>query len=121
MVALALLATVFTGLLPQTFNMATGAFDKIGFDLDVMSRQRETASIQEQTRIKYEQVDIQVNIAVWNVHVPEKHQFEGILDSGTVAMGKGGGFRVVVFTGKGYLRNNGVLGEENWRCSGRMV
>lgn len=36
-------------------------------------------------------------------------------------MGLGGGFRVVVFQGKGWLRNQGVLGDAEWRWSGKGV
>jgi hypothetical protein len=55
------------------------------------------------------------------MHVPEKHEFDDILDSGLKPMGRDGGFRIVVFQGQGYVKNEGALGEDNWRCSGRKV
>ena len=63
---------------------------------------------------------MRVNIAIWNMHLKEEHDFEGILDSGIQNMGNGGGFRVVVFTGRGFLKNNGARGFENWCCSGNQ-
>jgi hypothetical protein len=55
------------------------------------------------------------------MHVPEKHEFDDILDSGLKPMGRDGGFRIVVFQGQGYVKNEGALGEDNWRCSGRKM
>lgn len=101
--------------------MAIGAFDKIGFDLDVIGRRREIASIEERARITYENIGISVNIAVWNMHVPVDHQFQNILESGLQPMGHGGGFRIVVFRGSGYIKNEGAQGLDNWRCSGKYT
>jgi hypothetical protein len=86
-------ASILIGLLPQATVMTVCLFDKIGFDLDVIGRNREIASIEEKARVNYEKAGISVNIAVWNMHVPENHQFEKILDSGLQPMGCGGGFR----------------------------
>jgi hypothetical protein len=52
----------------------------------------------------YEQTSIQfpgLNIIVWNMHLPEQHQAPGVQASSLVPMGKGGGFRVLVFEGQG--------------------
>ena len=98
--------------------MSIGAFDKIGFDLDVIGREREIAHIEEKTRSTYEKAGTKVNIAVWNMHVPVKQHFNDVLDSGLQPMGRGGGFRVVVFRGDGYIKNLGAQGLDNWRCSG---
>jgi hypothetical protein len=116
-----LLAPILTGFLSQTVTMTTGVFDKIGFDLDVIGRQREIARIEETARLNYEKAGMHVNIAIWNMHIRENHHFEDILDSGLQPMGRGGGFRVVVFHGAGHLRNDGDQGSDNWRCSGNQV
>jgi hypothetical protein len=55
------------------------------------------------------------------MHIPESHHFENILETGPQPMGRGGGFRLVVFTGRGFMRNDGGLGLDNWRCGGNMV
>ena len=44
-----------------------------------------------------------------------------ILDSGICKMGNGGGFRIVVFRGGGYLKNQSDRGFENWCCSGKQT
>ena len=116
-----LLASLLVALLPAATKLSTSFFDKIGFNLDVTGRQREIAILEEQARLTYGKAGISVNVAVWNMHVPVTHQFEGILESGLLPMGKGGGFRVVVFTGEGWLVNQGNGGEDNWKCSGRVV
>ncbi|KAH7088967.1 hypothetical protein FB567DRAFT_321785 [Paraphoma chrysanthemicola] len=105
-------------IVPNPVAFTVSAFDKIGFDLDVIGRQREISRIEETERSKYELAGMDVNIIVWNMHVPEDHHFDDILYSGQTRMGRGGGFRVVVFRGEGYLRNKGALGLDNWRCSG---
>ena len=52
------------------------------------------------------------------MHLSVNYNFDDMLESGIDRMGNGGGFRVVVFTGSGYIRNNGDRGYENWHCSG---
>ncbi|KAF2831727.1 hypothetical protein CC86DRAFT_378513 [Ophiobolus disseminans] len=121
MVAAALLANVLVGFLSQTATVSTGPFNKIGFDMDRIGRARQIAYIEETARSTYEQAGKQVNIAVWNMHIPEKHHFNNILDTGLQPMGAGGGFRVVVFTGDGWIRIGGEGGETNWRVGGNVV
>lgn len=116
-----LLASVLPGLLMNTVSKFTNPFDKIGFDLDVIGRQREIAHLTETTQLAYDKAGTQVNIAVWNMHVPERHHFDDIIATALSPMGKGGGFRIVVFRGDGYIRNDGALGLDNWRCSGNVV
>lgn len=55
------------------------------------------------------------------MHINEKHHFDNILETGLQPMGRGGGFRVVVFAGAGFLKNEGGSEVHNWRCSGNMV
>jgi hypothetical protein len=77
--------------------------------------------MEEQARVAYSNAGYSViNIAVWNMHLNESHQFEGILESGIKAMGNGGGFRIVCFTGAGSITNEGDRGTGNWLCSGRQ-
>jgi hypothetical protein len=116
-----LLSSILAAFLQGAAIMKTNPFDKIGFDLEVIGRQREITLIEETTRLHYKQAGLAVNIAIWNMHVPEKHDFDDILDSGLKPMGQGGGFRIVVFQGKGYIKNEGALGAHNWHCSGRKV
>ncbi|KAF2444486.1 hypothetical protein P171DRAFT_485935 [Karstenula rhodostoma CBS 690.94] len=116
-----LLASILSGFLPGATVMTINAFHKIGFDLDVIGRQREIASIEEKARLNYEKAGTSVNIAIWNMHVPVNHQFEDILETGLQPMGRGGGFRIVVFRGSGYIKNEGAGGFDNWRCSGNWV
>ncbi len=115
---------VATGLLiealPHTANLTINAFDKVRFDLDTTSRKRRVYQIHESASSHYEAKGIQVNIAIWNMHLEEDHHFEDILKSKLCKMGKGGGFRVVVFRGKGWLQNNGEGGIANWYCSGNQ-
>jgi hypothetical protein len=113
-----LLASALVGFLSQASTMATGPFDRIGFDMDTIGRTRQTSLIEEVARSTYDKAGIKVNIAVWNMHIPEDYHFDGILETGLQPMGRGGGFRVVVFHGEGYLRNRGGLGADNWRYSG---
>lgn len=120
---LAVLAKVFEGFVPAGVGLAINAFDKVGFDSDPVGRTRRIAEIEETARIAYRNRGYPaVNIAIWNMHLPERHEMDhdGLLESGTVPMGKGGGFRIVVFTGAGYLENRGARGFENWRCSGNQ-
>jgi hypothetical protein len=112
------LASALVGFLLQASTMATSPFDKFGFDMDTIGRTRQTSLIEEVARSTYDKAGIKVNIAVWNMHIPEDHHFNGILETGLQPMGRGGGFRIVVFRGEGYLRNRGGLGANNWRYSG---
>ncbi|KAH7394990.1 hypothetical protein DE146DRAFT_756872 [Phaeosphaeria sp. MPI-PUGE-AT-0046c] len=117
-----LLASVLPGLLVDTaIKFTTNSFDKIGFDLDHIGRQRETAYLSETVKVAYDKAGIQINVAIWNMHIPEVHHFDDIIETALSPMGKGGGFRIVVFRGDGYLRNDGALGLDNWRCSGHVV
>jgi hypothetical protein len=50
MLASGLLATALEGFLSQTYTMATGPLDKIGFDLDTTGRTRQTSLIEETVR-----------------------------------------------------------------------
>jgi hypothetical protein len=90
--------------------------DKVGFDLDTTGRKRHIAMMVQQAQAAYGNV----NIAVWNMHVPVDEMFHNVIESGIVKMGNGGGFRVVVFRGGGYLRNNGARGLDNWCCVGNQ-
>jgi len=85
------------------------AFDKMGFDLDRTGRARQTQWIEEQIRSVYQTHGCRVNIAFWDMHHQEQHEFNG------------GGFRVVVFLGQGYLRNLGDRDFDNWCCSGNQT
>ncbi|KAF2013026.1 hypothetical protein BU24DRAFT_453298 [Aaosphaeria arxii CBS 175.79] len=113
--------TLEPAFLPGATYITTGVLDRFGFDLDVIGRHREISSIEETARVIYGKAGINVNIAVWNMHIPESHQFEDILESGLQPMGRGGGFRIVVFRGRGYIKNEGAQGLDNWRCSGNLV
>ena len=121
MVAITLLVTALTGFLSQTTTTATGFFDKIAFDLDRIGRAREIAFLEEKARSTYEKNGIKVNIAVWNMHLSADHKFDHILDTGLRPMGRGGGFRIVVFKGKGRLTIGGEGGASNWRVSGKVM
>ena len=116
-----ILATTLPSFLPSPAAPLTSFFHKIAFDHDTIGRTRQTALLEETARVAYAAAGIPVNIAVWNMHIPETHHFERILESGLQPMGLGGGFRVVVFQGKGWLRNQGVLGDAEWRWSGKGV
>lgn len=76
--------------------------------------------LEEQARLKYRDYD-QINIAIWNMHLAEDHHFDDVLETFLSRMGKGGGFRVVIFTGGGYLENRGDGGFENWLGSGNQM
>ena len=115
-----LLGTALTEFVPHATSLAINGTDKVGFDLDTTGRKRQTRMIEEQVRSTYNSNNMRVNIAIWNMHLEEEHHFEGIRDSGIQKMGNGGGFRVVVFTGKGFLKNKGARGFENWCCSGNQ-
>jgi len=80
----------------NVLSLATNWTDKVGFDLDSIGRKRRISQIVEQLTIKYGEG--KVNIAVWNMHLPENHHFGGLLSSGTSPMGNGGGFCICVFT-----------------------
>jgi hypothetical protein len=115
------LATTLVGFLANTAIIPTNFFDKIGFDLDRIGCARQTSLIEETARVAYAKQGMRVNIAVWNMHVPEQHHFEGILETGLQPMGKGGGFRVVVFRGEGWLQNKGGKEDGDWKFSGDYV
>lgn len=113
--AQAALAQILGGFIPQATTMTINALDKVGFDLDTIGRKRETYRIEESIRKVYGD---SINIAIWNMHLDEDHQFSDFVESGLYPMGTGGGFRVVVFRGGGWIKNNGSRGFENWRCYG---
>lgn len=117
-IAIALQA--ISSFLPNVTSFVVNALDKVGFDLDRIGRKRHAHLIEERMRSGFEKHGYNVNIAVWNMHLNEDHRFEHILVTGLVPMGNGGGFRVVVFQGGGWLRNNGDRGYENWLCSGNQ-
>jgi hypothetical protein len=116
----ALLAQTLGGFIPHATTLSINALHKAGFDLDSTGRKRHILWMEEHTRAAYDRCSQNVNIAIWNMHLDVDHDFQGILDSGLCEMGKGGGFRIVVFTGSGYLQNNGARGFENWCCSGNQ-
>lgn len=118
--SLRLLVNTIDEILPDGRRLFVDAFDKVGFDLDVIGRKRHIQWLEEAARSAYAAVGMNVNIAVWNMHLPEDHHFSDILDSGLCKMGEGGGFRIVVFRGSGWIRNDGARGFENWRCSGNQ-
>jgi hypothetical protein len=120
-VEVALLGAALTGLLPHAAQFTVPMFDKIGFDMDHIGRAREIATIEEKARAEYAKAGMKVNIAVWNMHLRESHDFHDILDSALHPMGRGGGFRIVVFCGAGYIKNEGALGLDNWHFSGNQV
>lgn len=116
------LAAALVGFIPNMTTFPTGFFDKIGFDMDYIGRAREIAHIEETARSVYNNNGTKVNIAVWNMHIRESHHFDdNILATGLKPMGRGGGFRVVVFTGKGYLKNFNEDADHNWRTSGNVA
>lgn len=117
---IAIALEAISSFMPDVKSFFVNAFDKVGFDLDTIGRKRHAQLIEEKMRSTFEGYHYNVNIAVWNMHLNEDHDFEHILVTGLVPMGNGGGFRVVVFQGGGWLRNNGDRGYENWRCSGNL-
>lgn len=117
---LALLSTALGDLVTPATKLTINACDKVGFDLDTTGRKRHVLWMEEKTRAVYDLEGMGVNIAIWNMHIDEEHHFGSILDSGLCKMGNGGGFRIVVFRGSGYLKNNGGRGFENWCCSGKQ-
>jgi hypothetical protein len=117
-----LLATSLIGFLPNMTNFSTDIFDKIGFDLDYMGRARRIAFIEETARSTCNNNGTKVNIAVWNMHIRQDHHFDDdILETRLLPMGAGGGFAVVVFTGKGFLRIENEVAAHNWLVSGNVV
>ncbi|KIJ93393.1 hypothetical protein K443DRAFT_684591 [Laccaria amethystina LaAM-08-1] len=116
----ALLSTALPELFTHASNLAINVFDKAGFDLDTTGRKRHVLWMEEQTKAAYNRQGMGVNIAIWNMHIDEEDHFNSILDSGLCKMGNGGGFRIVVFRGGGYLKNKGGRGFENWCCSGKQ-
>jgi len=117
---IALLSTALGDLVTPATTLTINACDKVGFDLDTTGRRRHVLWMEEKTRAAYDKEGLAVNIAIWNMHIEEEHHFYSILDSGLCKMGKGGGFRIVVFRGSGYLKNKGHRGFENWCCSGKQ-
>ena len=105
-------------LLPSALNLSINAFNKIGFDLDVTGRQREILRIEEALRTEHANKGIKMNITVWNMHVPMEHHFDDVQLQALSPMGKGGGFEIRVFSGKGYMKNGGHGGNDNWKWSG---
>ncbi|CAG5186308.1 uncharacterized protein ALTATR162_LOCUS11548 [Alternaria atra] len=93
MLPVILLANTLIGFLPNTTTMPTDPFNKISFDLDRIGRARQTSLIEETTRVTYAKQGMQLNIAIWNMHIPESHDFKDILETGLQPMGRGGGFR----------------------------
>jgi len=108
-----LLSTVLADFIPHVTSLTINASD-------ITRRKRHTAMIEKQISAAYNSLSIAVNIAIWNMHLNEDHSFQNILDSGIQKMGNGGGFRLVVFKGGGYLRNNRVRGFETWCCIGNQ-
>ena len=119
---IALLSSVLEDFVTPATSIIISAGDKDGFDLDSIGRRRQILWMEETTRAAYNNKGIGVNIAIWNMHIDEEHYFDptSILDSGLCKMGNGGGFRIVVFTGRGYLKNKGDRGFENWCGSGKQ-
>ncbi|CAI6331761.1 unnamed protein product [Periconia digitata] len=116
-----MLLSTLLSLLPFTYDPMISIFDKIGFDLDVIGRQREIAFIEDQATTEYTKAGMNVNVAVWNMHVPVRYSFDDKIESGFKPMGRGGGFRVVVFRGGGYITNLGSGGPDNWLCTGNTI
>ncbi|CAM6104575.1 unnamed protein product [Calypogeia fissa] len=119
-VGLQLLQQVLSGFIPNVTSLVINATDKVGFDLDTTGRKRHILWMEESARSAYERRGVRVNIAMWNMHLEEDHWFGGILDTGLCKMGNGGGFRIVVFRGTGWLQNKGARGFDNWCCSGNQ-
>lgn len=119
-VALLVLQEVLAGFIPHITTLVVGIIDKIVFDCDPIGRKRTIMMMEENARAGYARRNKNVNIAIWNMHLHEDHQFEDIIESGIVPMGKGGGFRIVTFLGSGWIRNHGARGFENWCCSGNQ-
>lgn len=117
---IALLSTTLGGFVTPATGLTINACDKVGFDLDTTGRRRHVLWMDESTRVAYSNKGIGVNIAIWNMHIDVEHNFDSILDSGICKMGNGGGFRIVVFRGGGYLKNKGDRGFENWCGSGKQ-
>lgn len=115
----ALLIKALEGFIHHVTYFCVNATDKIGFDLDVIGRGRETSRIAEDVRVTYNNNNIpNVNIAIWNMQLDEEHHFDLILASGVQLMGNGGGFIVVFFTGSGWIENKRARRFDNWHCSG---
>lgn len=105
-------------LLSSGTDIAISALDKIGFDLDTTGRQPEIQRLVEEINLEYENQGWKVNVAVWNMHLDERHDFNDIVYTGLSKMGNGGGFRVVAFIGSGWITNRVDGGVHNWRCTG---
>jgi hypothetical protein len=118
---IALLSTALGDLVTPATSLTINACDKVGFDLDTTGRRRQVFWMEENTKAAYDREGMGVNIAIWNMHIDEEHHFNSILDSGICKMGNGGGFRIVVFRGGGYLKNQSDRGFENWCCSGKQT
>jgi hypothetical protein len=114
------ISAALIGLFPSAINFTSNAFHKIGFDLDVVGRQREISKIEERIRMDYASQGGKMNIAVWNMHVRMEYQLDNLIVQGFQPMGRGGGFEVRVFSGGGYIENKGHSGYDNWRCSGNV-
>lgn len=100
-------------------TFAINAFDKIGFDMDVIGRRRKIQEVSQTSMMEYTKRGQCVNIMVWNMHVPNDHNLTaGLLQQFTVKMGDGGGFCVEIFTGGGDFINHGDLEPGNWRGEG---
>ncbi|CAG8799354.1 36397_t:CDS:1, partial [Gigaspora margarita] len=102
-------------------NLVCHEFDKIGFNSDWNSRTNEIARIVGSLRAEFEENNICVNIAVWNMYLNVSERFNHILVSGVSKHGKGGGYRVVIFKGDGSLTNHSEGGYSNWRCYGNLT
>lgn len=116
--ALSIITPVIIRLLETTAGGFEGWASKLCFLWDTIGRHRQAQMIMEQTRIAFHREDWAVNIAIWNVHLSEEHHFDEMLITEQLPMGKGGGFRMVVFLGGGYLQNEGKQNRGNWLWHG---
>jgi hypothetical protein len=116
--AAAIATTIGSEFVPHGVNLVVNAFDKVGFDLDVIGRERRIQEISQAVQIEYEKNGCKVNIMVWNMHLKNSHLFDGLVQQFSVKMGNGGGFMVEIFTGGGYFDNQGAHGFDNWRGYG---
>ena len=116
----AIATTLGNEFVPHGVKLVVNAFDKVGFDTDHIGRERRIQEISQAVQMEYEKKGCHVNIMVWNMHLKNSHQLDGLVQQFSVKMGNGGGFNVEVFTGGGYFENQGAHGFDNWRGSGNQ-
>lgn len=102
-------------------NVVVDAAHVVAFNSDGIGRRREIDRIVREATQKYHVQGLEVNVAVWNMHVTVESNFHDVLQTGCQKMGKGGGFIVTIFAGSGSVENDHHRGFENWRCDGNQT